>query len=243
MANFFLHYSRNKYRKKYDLQIGFFVSISVMLFLLGVMYIASPHDPFFSTPMELQLPVEMGKAKDLMQEKLQQEASSPPEGPSTPTISLIDQIAIKAMNDNTNPTDTTTNNKKDTVSSNVLGGGSGATRKAEPDLEEPTSFTIIEEKPVYPGGTDAMLKFLGSNLKYPHIAKEAGILGTVIVSFIVEKDGSITNVKIVRGLGGGCNDEAIRVISMMPKWSPGKQRSKPVRCQCHIPINFFLHPN
>jgi TonB family protein len=238
MANKDSYYSRSKYRKKYDLHIGFLFSIVVMLLLLGLMYIMSPHDQYFSTAMEMQIPVEMGKVEDMMQAQLPQ--SLPPEDFSQPSISLVDEIASKVMDKNNALKDTLTKPNKDTLDNKLTGGG-GARTKAEADVEDPLPFSIVEEKPEYPGGEDAMLKFLGNNSKYPHLAKEAGIGGVVIVQFIIEKDGSVGDVKVVRGLGGGCNEEAIRVVKMMPKWTPGRQRGRAVRITYHLPLNFNLH--
>ncbi|MEN8225218.1 MAG: energy transducer TonB, partial [Bacteroidota bacterium] len=82
--------------------------------------------------------------------------------------------------------------------------------------------------------------YLGNNIKYPVMAKESGIQGKVYVTFVVETDGSITDVKVLRGIGGGCDEEAIRVVSTMPKWKPGKQRGKPVRVQYNLPVRFTL---
>ena len=240
MVNKDLYFSRHKYRKKYDLLIGFLFSMGILLFLLGVMYIFSPHDQYFSTAMELQIPVEMGKVEDMMQAQLQP-PSAPPEGFTQPTISLVDEIATKVM-DIDKPSDTLSKHNKDSLDSKLTGGG-GASTKAEADVEDPTPFQIVEDKPLYPGGTEALLKFLGENIKYPHVAKEASIMGTVIVQFIIQKDGSVGDVKVIRGLGGGCNEEAIRVVSMMPKWTPGRQRGKPVRVTFHIPVIFNLRPS
>jgi len=100
--------------------------------------------------------------------------------------------------------------------------------------------TFVEEWPAFPGGDTARIMYLNENLKYPKIAKETGIQGAVYVSFVVEKDGSITNVKILRGIGGGCDEEALRVINAMPKWNPGRQNGKEVRVQFNMPITFKL---
>lgn len=102
-------------------------------------------------------------------------------------------------------------------------------------------FTIVEENPAFPGGTEAMYKYLRENMRYPTMAREAGIQGTVFVTFVVERDGSITNVEVVRGIGGGCDEEAIRVVRSMPRWSPGKQRNQPVRVQFNLPVRFMLN--
>jgi len=106
--------------------------------------------------------------------------------------------------------------------------------------EDDISFIIVEEYPEYLGGDAARLNFLRSNIKYPQAAREIGIQGTVYLSFIVEKDGSISNVTILRGIGGGCDEEAVRVTKMMPKWKPGKQRGKEVRVSFQMPIKFTL---
>ena len=93
---------------------------------------------------------------------------------------------------------------------------------------------------MFPGGEDARIKFMSENLTYPKEAVKNGIQGKVFVTFVVEKDGKITNVKALRGIGGGCDEEAVRVISMMPNWVPGKQKGKPVRVQFNIPVQFKL---
>jgi protein TonB len=101
-------------------------------------------------------------------------------------------------------------------------------------------LTIVEKMPIFPGGEEELYKYVASSVVYPTAAKESGITGTVIVTFIVEKDGSVTNVKILKGIGGGCDEEALRVVKAMPKWSPGKQDGKPVRVQFNLPIRFSL---
>jgi len=101
-------------------------------------------------------------------------------------------------------------------------------------------FTVVEEQPSFPGGEEARMKFFLENMKYPEEAMETGIQGTVFLTFVVEDDGSITDVKILRGIGGGCDAEAIRVVQAMPKWIPGKQRGIPVRVQFNLPIKFTL---
>ena len=110
----------------------------------------------------------------------------------------------------------------------------------EKEVEEAEIFTVVEESPGFPGGDEARIKFLQENIKYPTMARESGIQGTVYVTFVVERGGNVTDVKILRGIGGGCDEEAIRVIKAMPKWNAGKQRGKPVRVQFNMPIKFTL---
>ncbi len=111
----------------------------------------------------------------------------------------------------------------------------------EKSYEEDQIFTVVEELPEFPGGTSAMMDFLQTNLRYPEAAKDAGIQGTVFVSFVVESDGSISNIKVLRGIGGGCDEEAVRVVGMMPKWEPGRQRGEAVRVQFNMPVRFVLN--
>lgn len=110
----------------------------------------------------------------------------------------------------------------------------------EEEVVEEQIFTVVEEEPKFPGGMEALYKYLGQNIKYPQLARENGITGKVYVTFVVEKDGSIANPRILRDIGGGCGAEAIRVVKAMPKWSPGKQRGKAVRVQFNLPVNFNL---
>ena len=95
--------------------------------------------------------------------------------------------------------------------------------------------------PSFPGGDKKLREYLENNLKYPSQAREAGIAGRAFVTFVVEKDGSITDVKLLRGIGGGCDEEALRVVKAMPLWIPGKQRNIPVRVQFNLPIKFTLY--
>jgi protein TonB len=111
----------------------------------------------------------------------------------------------------------------------------------EVEEEEAQIFTVVESMPGFPGGEASRIKYLNENIKYPQMARESGIQGRVFVTFVVEKDGSVTDVRVLRGIGGGCDEEAVRVIKNMPKWNPGKQRGKPVRVQFNMPILFKLN--
>ncbi len=106
--------------------------------------------------------------------------------------------------------------------------------------DEPEIFQVVEDQPEFPGGEQALFNYLSKSIKYPPMAKDAGVQGIVYVTFVVEPDGNITNVKVLRGIGAGCDDEALRVVKAMPKWKPGKQRGKSVRVQFNLPIRFTL---
>ena len=101
-------------------------------------------------------------------------------------------------------------------------------------------FSVVEVMPQYPGGQIAMMKYIMENMKYPEQAMKKGIQGRVAVSFIVEKDGSISDVKPVLSVHPLLNKEAVRVVKSMPKWSPGKHNGKPVRVRFNLPVMFKL---
>lgn len=107
-------------------------------------------------------------------------------------------------------------------------------------VPEAEIFTVVEEMPAFNGGIEELYKFLANNIKYPQQAKDAQIKGRVFVNFVVEKDGEVTNVNVLRGIGGGCDEEAIRVVSSMPRWKPGTQRGENVRVSYNLPIKFSL---
>lgn len=106
--------------------------------------------------------------------------------------------------------------------------------------KEDLPFQMLDVEPQFPGGTEAMMEFISNNTKYPAIARDQGIQGRVFVTFVVEKDGSISNVEIIRGVHASLDKEAIRVMKSMPKWKPGEQAGKAVRSQMRLPFNFKL---
>lgn len=110
----------------------------------------------------------------------------------------------------------------------------------EEGIDETEIFTVVESMPEFPGGMGELMKYLGSSIKYPPLAKESGIQGRVFINFVVEPNGAISNVKVLRGIGGGCDEEAVRVVESMPRWNPGKQRGKAVRVSYNLPVKFTL---
>ncbi|MBR6774685.1 MAG: energy transducer TonB [Bacteroidales bacterium] len=110
----------------------------------------------------------------------------------------------------------------------------------EEEIVEAEIFKVVEEMPEFPGGSAKLMEYIQKNIKYPMMARESDIQGRVFVSFVVEPDGSISNVGVIRGIGGGCDEEAVRVVNSMPKWKPGKQRGSAVRCSYTVPIIFKL---
>ena len=101
-------------------------------------------------------------------------------------------------------------------------------------------FTVVEKMPTFPGGVKNLMNYLSTHIKYPAQAKKDGIEGRVFVNFIIEKDGSVSHVKVLRGIGHGCDKEALKVVENMPRWIPGEQRGKPVRVDYNLPVKFSL---
>ena len=101
-------------------------------------------------------------------------------------------------------------------------------------------FDVVEEMPQYPGGNAALMEFLGNNIKYPVVAEENGIQGRVVVTFVIERDGSVTDVKVEKSVDPSLDKEAIRVVKSMPRWIPGKQDGSPVRVKYTMPVTFKL---
>lgn len=114
------------------------------------------------------------------------------------------------------------------------------TLKEEESFVDDTPFVSVQNMPEYPGGINALKAFLATNIKFPETAARVGIEGTVYVYFVVEKDGSVSNIKTLRGINDECNEEAERVIGLLPKWKPGNQQGKNVRVSFTIPVSFNL---
>ena len=111
-----------------------------------------------------------------------------------------------------------------------------------PVVEEakPQIFTYVEQMPEFPGGTAELQKFLYKNLKYPAAARENGIEGRVVLQFVVDESGHISEITQLRDIGGGCADEAVRVVKMMPPWKAGKQNGNPVKVYFKLPVTFKM---
>ena len=118
-------------------------------------------------------------------------------------------------------------------------------KKAEankPDMKPNADgvYQIVEEMPSFPGGDQKLMEYIANNINYPQEARDKGIEGRVFIRMVIEKDGSVSNVKLLRGIGGGCDEEAERVIKSMPKWKPGNVGGEPVRWLHATIVNFKL---
>ena len=112
--------------------------------------------------------------------------------------------------------------------------------EAVEDEDRPGVYMSVEQMPEFPGGDKELYQFIADNLKYPAEAKEKGIKGRVFVNFIVEPDGSVSDIRVLRGIGGGCDEEAVRIVESMPKFKPGMQNGEAVRVSYTVPVNFKL---
>ena len=166
---------------------------------------------------------------------IQQTSQETPPPPPPPAVQEVEVLNVVEDNIETETIEVSTEENEQEV---VIAAPVEAPVEEE---EEEVVFVIVESMPEFPGGQQALFKYLSENVKYPVIAQENGIQGRVICQFVVNKDGSIVDVEVVRSGGDPSLDkEAIRVIKSMPKWKPGKQRGKPVRVKYTVPVNFKL---
>jgi protein TonB len=166
-----------------------------------------------------------------------QEEIMPPPPPLPQTAQLLDILNI--VND-----DVVLDEMLELVNEDVSQQAEVAILEVGPEVEEEAEATIFryaEVMPSFPGGDAAMMKFIGENIKYPPLANDRGIQGRVFVSFIVGRDGSITDVKVAQSVDPMLDAEAVRVVKLMPIWKPGEHRGKPVRFSQSLPINFILN--
>ena len=167
--------------------------------------------------------------------EIQQTSQETPPPPPPPAVQEVEVLNVVEDNVETETIEVTTEETEQEV---VIAAPVEAPVEEE---EEEVVFVVVESMPEFPGGQQALFKYLSENVKYPVIAQENGIQGRVICQFVVNKDGSIVYVEVVRSGGDASLDkEAIRVIKTMPKWKPGKQRGKPVRVKYTVPVNFKL---
>lgn len=165
-------------------------------------------------------------------EQPEQATPPPPEAPSIPeTLTIVE--------DDADVEETTIASTEDVGQKVEIKYVPVAVEEEEP--EEQTIFEIVEEAPEFiNGGMAGLMQYLNKNIKYPTIAQENGTQGRVVVQFVVNRDGSIVDAKVMRGVDPYLDKEALRVINSMPKWKPGKQRGKPVRCRYTVPVMFRL---
>ena len=228
-------------RKKYQKYVTISMIIAMILLIGGVAY------PVIASYMYKKNLIKEEKSVETEILNAPKEDLPPPPPPPPPPEAMAEKVkfTVPKVVEDTVETGLQT---QDDLSSK---GNTEAPPEEEIKIEETKTqvieeapkaeiFTVVEEQPGYPGGDEARIRFLQENIKYPEEAKELGVQGKVFVTFVVEVDGSITDVRVLRGIGAGCDEEAIRVVRNMPKWVPGKQRGVPVRVQFNLPIKFTL---
>ena len=165
-----------------------------------------------------------------------QELPPPPPPPAPDIVEEInvveDDVVVEEIQINTED-----DNKRDIVINQPVSAGTGV---SEDPTDSDVPFHIVEKMPSFPGGESALNQYLNKNIKYPPIALENGVSGRVICQFVVNRDGSIVDIEVVRSVDKSLDNEAIRVIKSMPKWTPGEQRGKPVRVKYTLPVNFRI---
>lgn len=178
----------------------------------------------------------------MIEEEIITELPEPPKPkqikPPAPQIPQFSETV--KIDDNVDNNEKVTVTDDNTINTNITDIDFGDLGFDGPRNVKDEPFVVVEKMPSFPGGEEELLKFIQSNVKYPWSAKEVGQEGTAYIEFIVEKDGSITQVKSLRDIGFGIEEEAMRVVKKMPKWEPGEQRGKKVRVRFTIPIKFKL---
>jgi TonB family protein len=124
--------------------------------------------------------------------------------------------------------------------SGIVSNNLSLDQKPDTAIKKDRVFALVEEMPKFPGGDEAWSKYISTALKYPPEAKKKGIQGPVYIMFVIEKDGSVSEAKVLKGIGSDCDEEALRVVKESPKWEPGKHNGSPVRVQLHLPVKFTL---
>ena len=238
--NYGAYFLRKNYHK--IVSTAMFVTITIFTGITSIPLIAG----YFVRPVEPKIDVNyiyeplIQPIKDEVKIKL-------PEAPALPKkieSFKLTQLAVVEHLDNDNNIIELIENFKENIP--ISNGGDGNIIIDE-DIKE---IVIIEQAapihvnvelmPCFIGGEEELFKWLAKNIKYPQLAIETGVMGTVVVTFVVEKDGNISNVQLLNDIGGRCGEEAIRVVKSMPKWKAGRQNSEFVRVQFNLPIRFNL---
>lgn len=205
------------------------------VFVLSLIYVA-----FEWTQSELKVEVvENTEAVDFEEEMIEQtiqEETPPPPPPPAEVPEIIEELTIVDNEKEVAEIDFSSEDDEEKIQEVIQ--APVAPPVEEEEVEE--IFVIVEKQPEFPGGMAALMKYFADNVRYPVIASENGIQGRVVCQFTVWKDGSVSDVKVLRGVDPSLDREAIRLISNMPKWKPGEQRGKAVNCKFTVPVLFQL---
>lgn len=211
--------------------------------ILGAIFVAFEWTQRDRKVVELEPVFESTFEEDMIPITQQKEVMAPPPA-AAPKIAEI----LNIVDDETELTEEEIETSEDVNQAITTNTGTGAATAVVSgpvgpvveEVDEDRIFDIVEDNPEFPGGMDACLKWLSEHIKYPGICQEQGVQGRVMVSFVVNKDGSIVDVKTVRSPDPYLTKEAERVVAMMPRWKPGRQRGKPVRVKFVLPVLFRL---
>lgn len=239
-------------RKKYsdNILIALLVGIAVLGILSAIPFISGL---LGTAETEVAVPVDFSNVPPPPIDEKKEEIIPPPPPPQeAPAQQQVESVEFKAPVVTaeevtqittteevkaSNPGEVTQEGSKDFFSLPSEGDGQGKVA----EIETNKVFTIVEVMPEFTGGQEALAKYLQKEIQYPQRAKEMGIEGKVYLSFVVDNFGNVTNVKVLRGIGGGCDEEAMRVVKKMPRWKPGKQGGRAVSVNFNLPIEFKLN--
>ncbi len=234
-------------RKLYPRNVTKALILAIIIMLAGLAY---PLASSYVAQKRSKYIEKAASAEFIDMDKPKEEAPPPPPPPPPPPAELEQKVKFVAPVVTTeevvedadifNQDDLSKNTTNEAVQIEEVVVAVAKVEVIEVEESKKEVFTIVEEMPSFPGGDSERIKFLADNIQYPQQATENGIQGTVYVSFVVDSKGNITDAKILRGIGGGCDEEALRVVKMMPKWHPGKQNGKQVRVLFNMPIYFKL---
>ncbi|QMW00914.1 energy transducer TonB [Spirosoma foliorum] len=244
-------------RQHYRPTLSRAVGLGVGLFLLGVA-LPTLYDRFWPKETIANKEIMTQVTLETIKEQPAEKPIEVPPAEKQPAVKTVRNLPLDVLPDadvvEENPP-ATVEELKDATSGPVTAEGTGdidviaapeatvATvqeKAVEVESKTEAPFVTVEQQPEYPGGMSALINFLGKNLNYPRQAASAGVSGRVFVSFIVNTDGSLTDIQILKGIGFGCDEEALRVMNKMPHWKPGKQSGRAVRVKYNLPIAFTL---
>jgi protein TonB len=246
---------RNKTYGAYDLRKNHNRSVTFALLITGASFVFAVSLPAIidwikNVTEEVEVPVDITPVDLTAPPPLDETEPPPPPPPPPPVMETVKftppVVTDEEVIDEPPPVQTEETPQISTVTQEGTGDNEiiipdeGTGQVVEAVVEAP--LTIVEQMPSFPGGEAEMMKYIQKNVSYPQMEKEGQIQGTCYVTFVVEKDGSITDVKVLRGVSGGkgCDKEAMRVVKSMPSWKAGKQNGREVRVQFNLPIKFTL---
>jgi protein TonB len=235
-------YGAYRLRKKYsrNVLLGMLIGVAVLCMAVITPYLNAKAMESLKKRAERQVEIKMENL-DQPQEKV--EPPPPPPPPPAETVAPVRYVAPVVV-DSIKPEEVKQLMTTDQAQSEVKNEEVTVVQEVQVEVKEEEApveiFVVVEEMPSFPGGEDAMMKFINSNIVYPEIAKENNIQGTVTLSFVVNYKGIVDNVRLIKGVDPSLDNEAIRVVKSIPQWKPGRQAGKPVNVSFSVPVKFRL---